>query len=563
MLNGCRCVSRGLTSAQTREKANVRPIQDRFDSMTAGRQGADFMMSRCSVLLWTLLIAASAWAQPATTPDLATIQQRIEQARSDWQVPGLAVAVVKDGHVVMSRGFGVRELGKPDTVDSETVFAIASNTKAFTTAALAILEEEKKIAWDDPVQRHLPWLQLYDAYVSVEIRVDDLLCHRSGLGTFSGDLLWWGTSYSPEDVLRRSRHLKPTGRFRADYGYNNLMFLAAGEVVAKASGQTWPQFIGERILKPVGMTRTVFSVRDLDSMENVATPHKPTPEKVIPIPWFNWDTMAAAGGIISCADDMAKWVTVQLARGRINDTTRLYSDASSRKMWSPHTIIPLSAAAQRRIPSTHFRAYGLGWGLADYKGRMTVSHGGGYDGMYSYVLMVPEENLGIVVLTNSMTGIATPIANHIMDAFLGGDQTDWLTQGIDRDQKDREAFFARIRKTIEPKVSGTKPSRPAAACAGTFRCPLYGDATVSTETAADGRENLVLRLLPFPDLVADLTHLQYDTYVIRWRKDFAWFAEGTIQFVPDADGEFQELKLDVPNDDLWFYELNLKRVPTE
>ena len=487
--------------------------------------------------------------------DLNQLATTISKAREDWSVPGLAVAVVKDGQVVMARGFGVRELGKPDEVDADTVFAIASNTKAFTAASLAILQEDGKLQWDDRVQKFLPWLQLYDPWVSADLRVDDLLCHRSGLGTFSGDLLWWGTPYSPEEVLRRTRHLKPAGPFRSSYGYSNLMFLAAGEVIASASGTSWPEFVRSRILKPVGMERTVTSVTALSSMQNVASPHKPKPDSVRPIPWYNWDTMAAAGGIISSVNDMSKWLIVQLNRGKLTDDKRLFSEASSRRMWSPHGVMSVSAAYQKRFPSTHFRSYGLGWVLSDYKGRMTVSHGGGYDGMYSYVLMVPDENLGIVVLTNSMTGISSPIANTIMDHYLGGSQTDWLADDLPRDQDGRKDFYDRIAKTITPVKQGTQPSQPLESYSGTFTCPLYGDATVTMEN-----DHLVLRLLPNKQLVADLTHLHYDTFVINWREQFAWFAEGTIQFVPSATGVFEELRLDVPNDDLWFYELNLKRV---
>ncbi len=513
------------------------------------------MILRISVFLLFVQLAALGVAQPVGTPDAAQFSALIEKSRSDWNVPGLSVAVVKDGQVILAQGFGVRELCKPESVDADTLFAIASNTKAFTAAALAILEEEGKLRWDDRVQQHLPWLQLYDAYVSAELRVDDLLCHRSGLGTFSGDLLWWGTPYSAEEVLRRTKHLPAKGPFRAHYGYSNLMFLAAGEVISKSSGQSWPQFIQERILQPVGMSRTVTSVKALDAVGNTATPHKPSLDKVSPIPWYNWDTMAAAGGIISSANDMAKWLRVQLDRGRIDDSHRLFSEASSRRMWSPQTVMPISESAQKRTPTTHFRAYGLGWVLADYKGRMTVSHGGGYDGMYSYVLMVPEEKLGVVVLTNSMTGISTPLANTMIDRFLGGEQTDWLTPGLERDNADRAAFYKRIAETTTAKTQETQPSRGNDAYAGTFRCPLYGDAMVCIEESG-----LVLKLLPNPELIADLTHLHYDTWVIHWRKDFAWFAEGTIQFVPDAGGSFQELRLDVPNDDLWFDELKLRRV---
>jgi len=514
------------------------------------------MFSRFLMIVAALLWCKVGAGQTTVQPDPVQLSGVIEQARANWNVPGLSVAIVKDGQVLLASGFGVREFGKADSVDAETVFAIASNTKAFTAAAIAMLEEEGKVRWDDPVQKHLPWLQLYDPYVSAEIRIDDLLCHRSGLGTFSGDLLWWGTPYTPEEVLRRIRHLPAKGRFRSTYGYSNLMFLAAGEVICQSGGKPWPEFIQERILNPVGMTRTVTSVKSLEGLCNVASPHKPTLESVSPIPWYNWDTMAAAGGIISSANDMAKWLRVLLDHGKIDNDHRLFSDASSRRMWTLHTVLPFSESAQKRSPTTHFKAYGLGWSLSDYKGRMTVSHGGGYDGMYSHVLLVPEENLGIVVLTNSMTGISPALANTIIDEFLGGEKTDWLTQGLERDRKDRAAFHQRIKDATTATAEGTQPSRDKQAYVGTYRCPLYGDATVGLED-----DKLVLRLEPNSELVADLTHLHYDTWVIHWRKEFAWFAEGTIQFVPDGQGVFQELRLDVPNDDLWFDELKPIRVP--
>jgi CubicO group peptidase (beta-lactamase class C family) len=491
---------------------------------------------------------------PLTADRVSQIDSWIAKTREEWDVPGLAVAVVHDGNVVLASGYGVRELGKAESVDADTLFAIASNTKAFTAASIAILADDDKLDWDDRVQKFLPWLQLYDPWVSSELRVDDLLCHRSGLGTFSGDLLWWGTPYTAREVLHRTRHLKPGGSFRAHYGYSNLMFLAAGEIIVNVSGQSWQSFVQDRILTPVGMQRTVTSVEDLALRDNVASPHKPTTETVSPIPWVNWDTMAAAGGIISSVNDMSKWMIVQLNHGRIDDETRLFSEASSRRMWSPHTIIPLSKSYATRYTGTHFRAYGLGWSLSDYKGRKTVSHGGGYDGMYSHVLMVPEEKLGIVVLTNSMTGISPAISYHVLDQYLGGKVTDWSGEGLKRDLKSREQFYDRIRKTITAKAEGTSPTHPLADYTGTFSGDLYGDGVVEL-----GKDGLVLKLLPNPDLVADLKHLHYDTFAIHWRKQFAWFAEGTAQFIMDADGVITEIKLDVPNDDLWFHEVELLR----
>lgn len=479
----------------------------------------------------------------------------IEQARKDWEVPGLAVAVVKDDKVVLSKGYGTKKIGIEDLIDNQTLFAIASNSKAFTAAALSILVDEGKVRWDDRVTKHLPWFRLHDPLASSDIRVSDLLCHRSGLGTFSGDLLWWGTDYSPREILERSAHLEPTAPFRAKYGYSNLMFLAAGEVIEAASGKSWTEFVESRILRPLEMHRTITSVRDLVSKDNFAQPHKTWLDRSEPIPWMNWDGMAAAGGIISSADDMSKWLRLQLRNGQMSsDQPAIYSRPVAHDTWQAHTPIPISLAPSARYPSTHFRAYGLGWALSDYKGFKVVGHGGGYDGMYSQVLMVPEQKLGVVVLTNSMTSIGNLLVYRVLDKFLGGDDHDWSQENLKQFRKSREEFQQRIDKAITPVAKETKPSHPLADYTGEFRCPMYGDASITLE---DGQ--LVLRLKPYEALIADLEHLHYDTFVLKWRNQFAWFEAGTVHFVADARGVFQKLEFDVPNDDLWFYELKLQR----
>ncbi len=493
----------------------------------------------------------------AQTPDPSALGAFITQAQRDWPVPGLAVVIVKDGEVVLMEGYGVREEGGDEPVDENTLFAIASNTKAFTSAALAMLVEEGKVGWDDAVRDHLPYFQLYNPFVSQEIRVRDLLCHRSGLGTYSGDLLWYGTDYSAEEVLRRARHLPPAGPFRASYGYSNLMFLAAGEVISAATGMPWGEAIQTRILDPLGMGRTVTSTTDLISMENVATPHKNRTDGVYPIEWYNWDAMAAAGGIISSVSDMARWLQLQLNHGEL-DGQRFFSEGSSWEMWTVHTPRAVSAASRTTAPSTHFKGYGLGWSLNDYLGRLVASHGGGYDGMFSRVVLVPEEDLGMAVFTNSMTSISTAITNTILDAYLGnsakGDEQDRSRPMLMDWLSARAGFEARQDRFVEERTQGTQPSLPLSGYEGTFGGPMYGDATVSLE---DGQ--LVLRLLPNPDLVADLTHLHHDTYLIEWRNTFAWFGRGAATFLFDSFGSVTEVKLDVPNDDLWFYELELKK----
>lgn len=489
----------------------------------------------------------------ATT--VAALDQYIEETRQEWQVPGLAVAIVQGDQVLLSKGYGVLEQGSVKPVDQHSLFAIASNSKAFTAAGLAMLVDDGKLRWDDPVHKYLPWLQLSDPLASSELRVRDLLCHRSGLGTFSGDLLWWGTPYSPRQVLERAVFLPPASSFRAEYGYSNLMYLAAGQVIEVVADKPWGQFVEERILQPLDMRRTVTSVRDLVSRGNFATPHKTLADQSAPIAWMNWDTMASAGGIISSADDMSQWLRLQLRKGSLAGDKRIFSEQASHEMWQAQMAIPVSRGSSGRTPSTHFRAYGLGWSLSDYNGRKLVGHGGGYDGMYSQVLMVPEENLGVVVLTNSMTSIGSAITYEVVDRFLGLPDRDWSGEQLQSFQKSRVEFGKRVATAISPAAQNTSPSHPLSDYVSTFECPMYGRATVEL---VDG--HLVLKLLPYPDLVADLEHLHYDTFVIRWRKQFAWFDEGTAHFVCDAKGRFAKLELDVPNDDLWFYELNLKRV---
>jgi CubicO group peptidase (beta-lactamase class C family) len=495
-----------------------------------------------------LLASVHARCRPldAASPDLAKLDSYIEKARVEWEVPGLSVAIVKDGKVAFAKGYGVKELGRPDPVDADTLFAIASNTKAFTSAALGILSDEKKVAWSDRVSDILPYFELYDPWVSHEVRVDDLLCHRSGLKTFSGDLLWYGTPYSREEIIRRARYLKPAFPFRAGYGYSNLMFLAAGEVVAKTSGKSWDDFVRERIFAPLGMKRTITSTRMLDATGNFAIPHSSFEGSVERVDWVNWDTMAPAGGIISSANDMARWLLLQLGGGAL-DGTRVFSESAQKTMWTPHNVMsgPTPGSQER---DTHFRTYALGWSVSDFKGRFTAGHGGAYDGMFSQVWLMPEERLGVVVLTNCDRSVMGPIVERIRDAYLGLPEKDYskLAHETSKLAKDaRKDTFA---------ITNARPAMALDSYSGTFGGPMYGDATVSAEAGG-----LVLRLLPNPNLVADLTPLDADTFALKWRKKFAFFAGGRAQFIADTKGRITELRLDVPNNDFWFDELELKK----
>ena len=496
-------------------------------------------------------IAPAGHAQRAV--DVEALDAYFAAARSAWNVPGFAVAIVKDDAIVLAQGYGVREVGRPDAVDAHTLFAIASNTKAFTAAALARLVDEGRLRWDDRVADRLPFFELYSPYVTQEIRVRDLLSHRSGLGTYSGDLVWYGTGYDRNEVLRRLRHLPPAGSFRADYGYSNVMFLAAGQLIPAVTGRSWDEFVETEFFGPLGMDRSVTSVDSLPNRANVATPHGERDGRLVTYPWYSWDNVGPAASIISSVSEMALWLRLQLNRGTWGDRT-YFTDEQSRTMWTPHFSFRVSAAAEERYPSTHFRGYGLGWGLMDYLGRKVMSHGGAADGMYSRVVLVPEERLGMVILTNSMTSLPTALSYRILDAYLGGPERDWSAELLAEDRRGADQWAARWAQWERERVPGTTPSLPLDGYTGTFGGALYGDATVTLESGA-----LVLRLLPNPDLVGDLTHWHHDTFQVVWRHDFPWFGRGWVQFVLDRDGKVQELKMDVPNEDFWFEELEFKR----
>ncbi|MGV3771462.1 MAG: serine hydrolase [Verrucomicrobiales bacterium] len=486
--------------------------------------------------------------------DLQALDAYCQKALDDWNVPGFSIVVVKDGETIFEKGYGVRTEGASDTVDQDTLFAIASNTKAFTSAGLAMLVEENKAGWSDRVRKHLPYFEVFqDPWISHETRLDDLLCHRVGFKTFSGDLLWWGTSYSPEEVVRRARFLKPQFGFRRGYGYSNIMFLAAGEVISAISGQSWSDFIRSRILQPTGMTNTALSVSELKSRSNVASPHGGKPNKPLPIEWQKWDNMLAAGGIISSASDMGKWLKLQLGQGTW-DGKKYWSSEQAWKMWTVHNSLPITAKTRSDYPETSITGSGLGWFMSDYKGELIARHGGGYDGMFSHTVMAPKKKIGIVVLSNSMTDLPRVVAFYALDHFLGDHTRDWSSEALTKAKQAEEAKEKKEAENASKIIPNTQPSLPLEKYAGTYSGEMYGDAKVELK---DG--GLQLSLLPNPQLMAQLSHLQHDVFSIKWKHDFAFFGPGRVQFLLNNRSEVSELKMEVPNDDFWFDELEFLR----
>jgi CubicO group peptidase (beta-lactamase class C family) len=511
---------------------------------------------RTSLLFLLFFIAPlSLIAQTATTDArLAEIDEYATKAGQDWKVPGFAMAIVKDDKVIFAKGYGVRKLGEPTPVDERTLFAIASNTKAFTAAAIGMLVDEGQLKWDDPATKHLPGFQLYDPYVTRELTVRDLLSHRSGLATFGGDLLWYDTTHKSDEILRRIRYLKPTSSFRSRYGYQNIMFLAAGQIVSNVTGKSWEQFIRERFLTPLNMASTTTSVTAFKSTDNIASPHNELDGKMRIVRYSNVDGAGPAAALNSSVTDMAQWIRLQLGRGKY-EGKQLFSPKAAREMWSPQTIVPISEQSEKFNPTRHFYTYGLGWFLGDYHGRKVISHGGGLDGMVSQTAMIPEENLGVVVLTNSETSLSSIMVNKIFDTFLGAPKRDWSAELLERAKQAKEADAAEAQKQESERAKGTKPSLPLASYAGAYGGEMYGEARVTEE---NGR--LVLRLVPAPNFVGDLEHWQYDTFRVKWRESVSYpFPKGFVTFTLNAKGKVDEMKIDVPNPDFDFKELEFKR----
>ena len=480
-----------------------------------------------------LLAAASAPAAQAQDAraagdPLAGFDAYVSQAARDWKVPGLAVAVVRNDTVVLVKGYGVRTLGRPEPVDTATLFAIGSTTKAMTAAAIAMLVDEGKVRWDDPVIQHLPGFQLSDPYLTRAITVRDLLTHRTGLPT--ADAIWYGSPFVFDTLMRRLRHLKPATSLRGGYAYQNMMYGTAGQVVAAASGMSWGDFVTRRILQPLGMTRSVTHLAGLAGRPNVATPHAEIDDTLRPIPYRDIDNIAPAGAVMSSAADMARWVRFLLDSARAGGpagTRRLIADSTFRELFTPQFVIPAASfypAARRARP--HLVAYGLAWFLQDYRGRLLAMHTGSIDGMSALVGLLPEERTGIVVLANAdHAELRHALMYRAFDAQLGGAATDWSRDlKLLYDSLAREGRAAE-RKADADRVQGTRPSLALARYAGTYADSLYGTVVVRE---AGGR--LAIRM--GPAFAGTLEHWHYDTFRARWQDRVLGTSEATFTLDP-------------------------------
>jgi CubicO group peptidase (beta-lactamase class C family) len=491
-------------------------------------------MHRILVPVVGCLLAACAIPVAAQTLPQRELDAYIVRALRDWQVPGLAVAVVQDDSVVLARGYGVRQLGRPEPVTEHTVFAAASTTKAMTATALGMLVDEGRLHWDDAVVRHLPGFRLFDERVTGELTVRDLLAHRTGLPR--GDLLWWASPYSREEVVYRVRHLRPRWEARSRFSYNNLMYVALGQLLETTAenGASWDGFLEERLFRPLGMRRTTTSAYAAHGAGNVAVPHIRVDGRVRSIPWRSVDNLGAAGAVNSSAWDMAQWVRFNLRRGTAGDA-RLLSDSVARALHSHQIGFRADSATERLFPEVTRRGYALGWAVQEYRGWRVVHHDGALDGMRTQVMMIPELGVGVVVMANhSPTDLHTAVAYRVLDAYLHAPPRDWSRELLAAAQ-ERQLRRDRLWQDFErARVTGTRPSLPLAAFAGVYADSLYGEMTVD----ATG-DRLVLRY--GEAWAGDLEHWHYNTFRATWRDDA--LGRTTVTFAVGSDGGIRSMSV--------------------
>ncbi|HTS35115.1 MAG TPA: serine hydrolase [Candidatus Solibacter sp.] len=490
------------------------------------------------VILVTAIPICAQSSPPASSP--ADLDAYVASSMKTFEVPGMAVAIVKDGKIVTAKGYGVRKLGDPTPVDEFTMFGIGSNTKAFTTAALATLIDQGKLSWDDPVYQRLPGFVMYDPYVSHEMTIRDLLTHRSGMGLGEGDLLFWPHStYTRDEIIYKLRFMKPASSFRSKYAYDNLLYMTAGQIIPAVTGTSWDDYIRQHIFAPLGMTHSNVINANIQPGDNRAFPHSRVDGKLQVVPWEELDNAGPAGAINSGAADMAKWVQLQLNRGKFVDHDgRLFSEQRSREMWSPQTILPTGDPPPPLAGlKSNFADYALGWGLRDYHGRKLVGHTGGLSGFVSRVMLVPEENLGVVILTNAEEGGAfDSILYHVLDYYFQLPPTDWIAAFKTLKDKEEKDAAEAMKHAETSRAANSSPSLPLEKYTGIYSDAWYWPITIKMENGG-----LVISFDHTPSMIGDLQHWQYDTFKAHWRT--RTIEDAFITFTLNPDGTIDSARM--------------------
>jgi CubicO group peptidase (beta-lactamase class C family) len=465
------------------------------------------------LIVFILAPASSALGQS----NVEIFDAQAEAARKAWSVPGMSIAVVQDGKVLLSKGYGIRELGKNDAVDAQTLFGSMSTTKAMVAVAMGILVDQGKVDWDDKVIKHLPDFRIGDPYITQELKVRDLFTHNSGLG--STDFLWARTPELPADeAVRRMQYARPSYSFRGGFSYQNSMYLVAGKVIEKASGMSWESFMTDRVFRPLGMTSTTPTLGSALNSSNRSRAHFKINGKIEVIPEMPIDSVAPAGAVWSSADDIGKWVTFLLGDGQ-----PLLKPATMNEIFKPQVILPSGFYPTFRLTKPKWTTYGLGWFQHDYRGEKVDMHTGSIAGRTAIVGLMRDKKIGVYIFGNLDHAEARhSLMYKVFDLFAFNDNSrDWnaevktLYNGIEADG------LKRAEAQLAKRLSNTKPSVPLESYAGTYTDPFYGTVEVKL---VDGK----LRVTAARDLTADLEHRHVDTFMARWSRP--WMGESLVTF---------------------------------
>lgn len=509
-------------------------------------------------LLFTLLITHVCYSQYSAKQ----IDSIMGYAMDKFNVAGVALAIVKDGKIIHSKGYGVKSSVTKISVNEHTNFAIASNSKAFTTTALAILVEEGKISWHDKVKEHIPEFKMYNPYVTENFNIQDLLTHRSGLGLGVGDLMFFpdGSDFTIDDLLSSFQHFKPVSAFRTQFDYDNLLYLVAGEVIKRVSGMSWEEFISERIFQPLNMDNSYAALDKIKDKSNLAKPHDSNSGTLKVLPDYQEMINGAAGGIYSNVDDISNWMLMHLNNGKYGDSLKnqLFTQESQREMWKIHTVTEVNRNPRY---NSHFAGYGLGWDLTDIKGNMSVSHTGGLPGMLSKTIMIPDINLGIVILTNTSddgAGIFGAVSNTIVDSYLGLDDFGWIDK--------YEAYFKSRKEegdVVTKKVWEVVKNVDDSHLKYDNYIGIYKDAWFGNVEVFMKGDKLWMKSHKSPKLNGEMYFYNSNTFAVKWEyQDMN--ADAFAMFSLDENGKAQRIKMKgiSPNIDFSFdfHDLDLIRV---
>ena len=467
---------------------------------------------------WFLAVTSLLFSKPSVVFAQSLTNSQVDSLANKglklFRVPGIAIGIIKDGKLIYSKGFGVSSIRTKKAVNSETLFGIASNTKAFTAAALGLLIDEKMINWDDKVTKYIPEFRLYDPLATQEITIRDLLCHRSGLATGVGDLMHDpdSTNFTVDDIIYNLRYLKPKYSFRNKFAYDNNLYLVAGEVISRVSKMRWEDFVEQRILKPLGMEASAASYNDCSKNPNIIDPHKLINDSLKVIARYTSTKDDAAGGIYSNVNDMSKWLLMLMNNGKYGENLdkRLLSEQTVKELLSPQVVIPVGKPGAY---NTHFAAYGLGWFLLDAKGYKQVVHTGEDVGMVSEVSMIPELKLGIIVLTNNESNAIDAITYQIMDSYLDVKNIDESSKTFVRsNSNERSARFLKdsVYNAVKSKLLTYHPD--VKQFVGTYHDQWFGNVTISIRN-----DRLWFAAQRSPQLRGTLLPYKNNTFFIRWK----------------------------------------------